>query len=187
MRRAATTDPPSARLARLVAGDLPGHKREAGEGGRLRFVPIEGGPALEVSGRTERRFLGRTEIAVFESIFPAPIADSSTIEIKHSGRLKRSGLVATVKTGGEASMRLAEAIAADGRLAEVSLPRDFTSFEVSVGTSGCRARVELMGASHVAIALPPIRSYVHLHPDQRESLIDTLVRLGEVLQEHAGR
>jgi hypothetical protein len=49
------------------------------------------------------------------------------------------------------------------------------------------ARVELMGASHVAIALPPMRSYVRLYDDQREALLSTLAELGRALDDLATR
>lgn len=187
MRRGgASIGPPSERLAGLLAGDLPGHRRENDDGGRSRFIPVGHGPVLEVSARIERRFLGRTEIAVFETAYPVAMPEGAKLAITHSGRVKRVGLRATVKEGSdEALLTLVEAIGADETLMQASLPLDFTSFEVFGMSSGCRARIELMGASHVAIALPPIRSYVHLHPDQRESLLATLGELGRVLRHHA--
>ncbi len=174
--------PPSSRLVALIAGDLPGHRRETGDGGRIRFVSSEGGPDLEVSSRIEKRFLGRTEIAVFEADLVVSWPEESTIELRHTGGLRRSGVTATLVAGGDAARRAAAALASDRRLTQALLPLDFTRFEIHGGPAGCRARVDLMGASHVAIALPPIRSYVHLHPDQRAAMVAGLEEVRRVLR-----
>ena len=42
------------------------------------------------------------------------------------------------------------------------------------------ATVELMGASYVSIAFPPMRSYIRLYPDQREALVATFGELERV-------
>lgn len=171
---------PSSRLLDLLAGDLPGYRRERDDEGRVQFVPADGGLVLGVASRTERRFLGRTEIAVFETTHAASLLVGSIVELKHTGGVRRSGITAVVKQGGGAVNRFAEALAADGGLIEATLTLDFTRFEVQGGPDGARSRVELMGASHVAIALPPIRSYVRLYPDQREALVMALERVGRV-------
>jgi hypothetical protein len=62
-----------------------------------------------------------------------------------------------------------------------ALPLDFTRFAILGGASGWSAEVELVGASHVAIALPPMRSYVRLHADQRQAMVGSLTRLGELI------
>jgi hypothetical protein len=125
--------------------------------------------------------LGRTEIAVFEMDLGSVLPEESTIELSHTGGLKRSGLTAAAVDGGDAAIRMAEALASDRRLSDALLPLDFTRFAILGGLAGCRARVELMGASHVAIALPPIRSYIHLYPDQLEAMMTGFAELRRVL------
>jgi hypothetical protein len=158
-------------LVTLLEGDLPEHRRETGDDGRIRFTSAEGGPVLVVTSRIEKRFLGRTEIAVFEVDLGVALPEQSIIELRHTGGLKRSGVTADVVEGGDAARRVAEALATDPILSEALLPLDFTRFEVRGDPDGSRAWVELVGASHVAIALPPIRSYIHLYPDQREAMV----------------
>ena len=136
----------------------------------MRFVPVGEGPVFELASRVERRFLGRTEIAVFRADIDLSSPEESTVALRHTGGLKRTGVTAVLVEGDESGQRVAAALASDRRLAEALMPLDFTRFEVICGPAGCRAEVELMGASHVAIALPPIRSYVHLYPDQREAM-----------------
>jgi hypothetical protein len=136
----------------------------------VRFVPIGDGPVVELASRIEKRFLGRTEIAVFRAGICRSLPEESVVALRHTGGLKRTGVTAVLVEGGESGGRLASALATDPSLAEALMPLDFTRFEVFCGPAGCCAEVELMGASHVAIALPPIRSYIHLYPDQREAM-----------------
>jgi hypothetical protein len=161
---------------------MPGYRREAGDHGRVRFVPVGDGPVLEVASRIEKRFLGRTEIAVFRADFEAPEPEESIIALSHTGGIKRTGVTAAAVEGGASGLRVAAALAADHRLAVALMPLDFTRFEVICGPAGSRVEVELVGASHVAIALPPIRSYVHLYPDQREAMTTGLEEVRRVLE-----
>lgn len=169
-RRVTAPGRPSARLIALVEGDLSGYRRETGDDGRVRFVPVGEGPVLEVASRIEKRFLGRTEIAVFRTDLDLSLPEESIVALRHTGGLKRTGVTAVIVEGDESAQRLVAALASDQSLAEALMPLDFTRFEIIGGPAGCRAEVELMGASHVAIALPPIRSYVHLYPDQQEAM-----------------
>jgi len=166
----------------LIEGDLPGYERESGEGNRVLFVPSGDGPVFDVVSRVERRFLGRTEIAVFRVDLPVSFPDEGIIEMRHTGRLKRQDVTAAPLTGGEAVERVGGALTSDRRVTSALQPLDFTRFEISLGPNGCRVDLELMGASHVAIALPPIRSYVHLHRDQREAMISGIGEVARVIR-----
>lgn len=180
-RRVSAPGPPSSRLAGLIEGELPGYRREKGDDGRVRFAPVADGPVLELASRVEKRFLGRTEVAVFRTGIDVSPAESSIVALKHTGGLKRTGVTAVLVEGGESGERVAAALATDPSLAECLMPLDFTRFDVFCNPAGCRAEVELMGASHVAIALPPIRSYIHLYPDQREAMTRGLMEVGRVV------
>jgi hypothetical protein len=136
-----------------------------------------------VASRIEKRFLGRTEIAVFRADIEVSLPEESIIALSHTGGLKRTGVTAVAVEGGESGQHVAAALASDHSLAEALMPLDFTRFEVICGPAGCRVEVELMGASHVAIALPPIRSYVHLYPDQREAMTRGLEEVRRVVLE----
>jgi len=162
--------PPSSRLAGLIEGDLSGYHRETGDDRQVRFIPVGDGSVFELLSRIEKRFLGRTEIAVFRADIDVSVPEESIIALSHTGGLKRTGVTAAAVDGGASGRRVAAALASDHSLTEALMPLDFTRFEVICGPTGCRVEVELMGASHVAIAVPPIRSYVHLYPDQQEAL-----------------
>jgi hypothetical protein len=172
----------SPRLASLIEGDLAGYQRDIDEDGRARFVPLGDGPIFDVASRVERRFLGRTEIAVFGVDLDVGFGGEGTIEMRHTGRLKRTGVKALVVNGGDAVQHLASALTSDGQVAEALQPLDFTRFEIHLGPDRCRVELQLMGASHVAIALPPIRSYVHVHPDQRQAMIAGIEEVDRVIR-----
>jgi len=175
--------PPSSRLAGLVEGELSGYRRETGDEGRVRFVPVGNGPVFELASRIEKRFLGRTEIAVFRAGIDVSLPEESIVALRHTGGLKRTGVTAVVVEGGESAERVASALATDRDLAQALMPLDFTRFEVICGPAGCRVEVELMGASHVAVALPPIRSYIHLYPDQRDAMTRGLEAVRRVVRD----
>lgn len=185
-RRKSRAGPPSSRLAGLVGGDLAGYRREPGDGGWVRFVPSDDGPTIEMASRVEKRFLGRTEVAVFSARLDVTVTDESVIVMRHTGGLKRTGVTAVLERGAGLGERLASALASDPGLEEALMPLDFTRFQVFCGPTGCRCEVELMGASHVAIALPPIRSYVHLYPDQRKALTRGIEEVRRVLRRLSG-
>lgn len=182
-RRVTAPGPPSSRLIALIEGDLPGYRRETGDDGRARFLPVADGPVFEVASRLEKRFLGRTEVAVFRAAVEVTLSEKSVIALRHTGGLKRTGVTAVAVEGGESAQRVATALASDHDLAEALMPLDFTRFEVIGGSTGCRVEVELVGASHVAMALPPMRSYVRLYPDQREAMLRGLVEVRRVVLE----
>lgn len=180
-RRVSKPGPPSSRLAGLIEGELPDHRRETGEDGRVRFTPLVDGPVLELASSVQKRFLGRTEIAVFRSGIDVSPSERSTVALRHTGGLKRTGVTAALVEGGESGELVAAALSTDAVLAESLMPLDFTRFEIFCDPAGCRAEVELMGASQVAIALPPMRSYIHLYPDQREAMMRGLMEVRRVV------
>lgn len=183
MRRSGSKpgQPISERLLGLVAGDLPDHRFERDERGLVSFVPDDDGSVLLVSSRVEKRFLGRTEIVLFEAEYPAASLGEFKLDIRHTGRARRTGTEARVVEGGEAARRLADALGHDTKFVAAALPLDFKKFSVWGDDSMAHARIELIGASYVGIAFPPVRSYVRLYPDQREALIATFRELGRLI------
>jgi hypothetical protein len=170
------------RLLRLLAGDLPGYWVEQASPSKARFVPVNGGQVLDVAERVDRRFLGHNEIAQFQARAPARATAQGRLRIHHTGRLKRDGVKVDVLEGGDAIRALADAIESDAAFVTAVLPLDFTRFEMRCASGEWTSSVELMGASFVSMALPPMRSYVHLHADQRESLVDSLAALSTVIR-----
>ena len=166
------------RLLSLVAADLPGHRVEVAEPGGARFVPVGGGPVVVVGTRVEKRLLGRTEIAVFRSHFSDPSGVPAELEVRHTGHRTRTGI--EIRKRGGYGDYLASILADDQGLADAALPLDFKRFDLISDGETLTATVELMGASYVSIAFPPMRSYIRLYPDQREALVATFGELERV-------
>lgn len=165
-------------LIELVEADLPGHRLTNRLHGTATFVPESGGPMLKVSERVERRFLGRTWFARFEVNFPGQLWSDGRFKVRHTGRFRRSGIALV---GGEDDFLLGNALESDHRFVAAVTALDFTLYEIEVRGASCSARVELMGASLVSIAFPPVRSYIRLHPDQRDALISSFEALGRLV------
>ncbi len=167
----------SGRLLGLLANDFPGHGLERLGPGRGRFVPVGEGPVIEVRERVDRRFLGHTEIAQFLLSVDVAPGSPARIEVVHTGRLKRQGVELAVVVGDEQVRGLAGRISNDGAFSAPGLALDFTRFDLDRSASQWSVTVELMGASFVSLALPPMRSYIRLHQDQMEALVEVLTAL----------
>lgn len=170
------------RLLRLLASDMPGHRLEQEGPGKGRFLPDEAGPVIEVIERVDRRFLGHTEIAQFRMVSPGSDGGKAHLTIRHTGKLRRQGVAVEVSSGDETIRRLAEKIATAESFTSAALTLDFTRFDVDRADGEWTTTVELMGASYVSLALPPMRSYVRLHADQRQALVETLTALNTQLE-----
>lgn len=82
-----------------------------------------------------------------------------------------------IEAGAEMIATLAATLSSDPGFVESVRALDFTRFNIDLDGETCSATVEVMGASLVSIAFPPIRSYVRLHDDQREALLAGLTSL----------
>lgn len=172
--------PASGRLLALVAADLPDHSPVGNTNGLTVFVAVDG-IELVVGSRVKRRFLGRTETAVFQASTPAPSRGPALLQVRQTGALRRRAVEPRVVTGEADAVRVAAALAGDKSFQSAATRLDFTRFDIELDEDACTATIELMGASMVAIALPPIRSYVRLHADQRDALLDSLRALRGVV------
>jgi hypothetical protein len=161
---------------------MPGHRLEQEGPGHGRFVPLDGGPVIAVTERVERRFLGHTEIAQFRVVSPATDPGSAQITIRHTGKLRRQGVAVEVASGDQSTRDLAEGIGNDDAFTSSVMTLDFTRFELIRADRQWSSTIELMGASYVSLALPPMRSYVRLHADQRQALVETLTALNSLLE-----
>lgn len=162
---------------------MPGHRLELEGPGDGRFVPLQDGLVIEVTERVDRRFLGHTEIAQFRIVSAAADTGNARLSIRHTGKLSRQGVEVEVSSGDESTRRLAKGLGEDDAFTSSAMNLDFTRFEVVRDGRRWSSTVELMGASYVSLALPPMRSYVRLHADQRQALVETLTALDAHLKQ----
>lgn len=168
-------------LLELVAADLPSHQLVRLQDGTIDLIPKGGGPSLHVTRSVQRRFLGRTEVALFQMNTGAPGGEKARLQVHHTGRLRRQGIDVRLVGGQAVAARVARELAADNGFTTAAGSLDFTRFDLELDGTRCMASVEMMGASLVLIAFPPIRSYVRLHPEQREALLDSLSSVQRLL------
>lgn len=164
----------------MIAADLPGHRVDGGGRGSARFVPVGEGVSFSVVEHVEKRFLGRTTVARFVVEVDREGA-SGSITIRHKGNTSRVGLTTKTRHGNSEMESIAGLLEADAALERAALPLDFKKFEVVGDGVGVKATIELMGGAVVAVAFPPMRSYVRLYPDQRDALLATLTEVERIL------
>ncbi len=174
------------RLLRLLVGDLPGLRAEELGPGHARFATDEGVLVFEVMERVERRFLGHNEIAQFVTRLPSEIEGPGKMTVRHTGALRRTGVEVRAKGGGVPVSGLADAAGDDAGFESAVLPLDFTEFEAVLADGEWVTTIELMGATHVSIALPPMRNYIRLYPDQADALVSTLAQWSRLLTTRGG-
>jgi hypothetical protein len=176
-----------------VAADLTGCEVARGAPGTAVVTPRDGIPPFRLTVRSERRRLLHLQTLLVHIDGPRgdpPVegtAACARLVFHHTGQVRRTGLTAAVRPVGRrrrwsgdvppAVAAIRDRLLADGELERVSLPLDFTHFEVAVVDGAWRAALELMGASHVRTTLPPSSRYVRLHPDQRDALLATVAVL----------
>jgi hypothetical protein len=181
-----------------VAADLTGCEVVRVAPAAAVVTPADGTPSFRLAVRSERRRLLHLQTLLVHVDGPRVEATPpARLVLHHTGQLRRTGLAATVRPAGrgrrwpgEVPPSVAEVrdrLLADGELEAVSLPLDFTSFELAVVDGVWRASLELMGASHVRTTLPPSARYVRLHPDQRGALLATVAVIHERLPGTAPR
>lgn len=196
-----------AELIAHVAADLTGCEVARGAPGTAVVTPRDGTPPFRLAVRSERRRLLHLQTLLVHVDGPRVAelgadgpggagpsdgtATTARLVFHHTGQVRRTGLTAAVRPvgrrrrwSGEAPPAVAgmrDRLLADAELECVSLPLDFTHFEVAVVDGAWRATLELMGASHVRTTLPPSSRYVRLHPDQRDALLATVAVLHDRL------
>jgi Protein of unknown function (DUF3156) len=149
--------------------------------GKSSFFDDSGRHVFDVAERAERRFLGSNEIARFVSSVPDHEHRAMRLEVRHTGRMRRSGVEVLARDGGDVADEMARHLMADEDFTSAVFPLDFTEFEVAAAEGKWTAIIELMGASYISIALPPIRNYVRLYPDQRDALLATFAMWQEAM------
>lgn len=141
-----------------------------------RFTPVANGPAFVVSERTERHPLMGVTSSEFRVDLGGPPGDA-LIVLRHTGALRRTGITGDVRRGNVDAKMLLVRVVGDDRLLDAVMPLDFTELALRQDADGWHVIAALMGASEVAMRLPPTRSYVRLSADQRDALVATFTAL----------
>lgn len=162
--------------------NLGGLVFEALEPGAGRFATVDGGLVFELHEKPESQFLMHLVLTEFVVDGPASGVEAATLELRHTGALRRQGIACKVREGDSTlGERLAERLAQDEHLQRALLPLDFKRLQLQRADGRWTIRLEHMAASEVVNRLPNFRRYLRLSREQRDYLLRALFHLRRVL------
>ncbi|MDU9394157.1 DUF3156 family protein [Pseudomonas sp. zfem002] len=153
------------------------------EPGRARFS-LAGGVEFEVRERTESQLLMHIVVCEFRLQCRAASEGAATLELHHTGAIRRSGLGWKQK-GGEAGLleSVRRRLEQDDALSRALMPLDFKRLRLERGEGQWTVLLEHMGGSEVVNRMPAFRRYIRLDSQQRELLLTALIGLKKLLQD----
>lgn len=147
-----------------------------------RFSTVDGGLVFELHERPEAQFLMHLVLSEFVVECPAAGDGEASFELRHSGALRRRGLVCRQRAGDPLlGQTLGARLDADEHLQRALLPLDFRRLRLQRSAGRWRLRLEHMGASEVVNRLPSFRRYIRLSREQRDHLLRALFHLQRLL------
>ena len=154
------------------------------EPGRARFS-LAGGVEFEVRERTESQLLMHIVVCEFRLQCDAASECTATLELHHTGAIRRSGLGWKQK-GGEAGLleSVRQRLEQDATLYQALLPLDFKRLRLARAEGQWTVVLEHMGGSEVVNRMPAFRRYIRLDSQQKELLLTTLIGFMRLLVDH---
>lgn len=154
------------------------------EPGRARFS-LAGGVEFEVRERTESQLLMHIVVCEFRLQCSAASEGTATLELHHTGAIRRSGLGWKQK-GGEAGLMhgLRQRLEQDQSLYQALMPLDFKRLRLERAEGQWTVVLEHMGGSEVVNRMPAFRRYIRVDPQQRELLLAALIGFRRLLEHH---
>ncbi|MFW3897578.1 DUF3156 family protein [Pseudomonas bharatica] len=138
--------------------------------------------AFEVRERTESQLLMHIVVCEFRLQCSAASAGSATLELHHTGAIRRSGLGWKQK-GGEAGLMetLRQRLEQDRTLYQALMPLDFKRLRLERAEGQWTVVLEHMGGSEVVNRMPAFRRYIRVDSQQRELLLTALIGFKRLL------
>lgn len=151
------------------------------EPGRARFS-LAGGVEFEVRERTESQLLMHIVVCEFRLQCSAASEGAATLELHHTGAIRRSGLGWKQK-GGEPGLqeRIRQRLEQDATLYQALMPLDFKRLRLERAEGQWTVVLEHMGGSEVVNRMPAFRRYIRVDSQQRELLLTALIGLKRLL------
>ncbi|WP_425928390.1 DUF3156 family protein [Pseudomonas sp. NyZ201] len=138
--------------------------------------------AFEVRERTESQLLMHIVVCEFRLQCSAASEGSATLELHHTGAIRRSGLGWKQK-GGEAGLMetLRQRLEQDRTLYQALMPLDFKRLRLERAEGQWTVVLEHMGGSEVVNRMPAFRRYIRVDSQQRELLLTALIGFKRLL------
>lgn len=138
---------------------------------------------VEVRECAEAHLLMHVVTCEFRLSVPALQEGSVTLELRHTGALRRAG-VACVYRGGDKGLfaRVRDHVGNDAALMSELMPLDFKRMTLECREGRWHLALEHMGGSEVVNRMPAFRRYIKVSPQQRTHLMASLASFTRSLQ-----
>lgn len=137
---------------------------------------------LEIVERTESQLLMHLVMTEFVIRVPASREGTASVELHHTGAVRRTGIGCRQWVGDMALLAdLRAGLQADSALHQALMPLDFKRLRIDLQGHQWCVRLEHMGASEVVNRMPAFRRYIALSADQRIRLLEVLSGLQRLL------
>ena len=152
------------------------------EAGRARFALADASLCFEVHERAESQWLMHLVLCEFQVQRPALAQGSATLELQHTGVLRRTGLRWRLRHGDPAlRVQLQQRLAQDLAVQQALMPLDFKRLALACRDGQWQLTLEHMGGSEVVNRMPAFRRYISISPQQRAHLMASLAHFNALL------
>ncbi|KIP98398.1 MULTISPECIES: DUF3156 family protein [Pseudomonas] len=165
-----------------VRRNLAGLGFEKLDGTRGRFDVPDAGLQFEAHERTHSELLMHLVLTDFVLSVPSCKTEQARLELRHSGAIRRAGIVAQRRVGDVQAVEAA--MLADEALMGALMPLDFKRLQIVRSDGSWHVSLEHMAASEVVNRMPSFRRYIRLDDRQRGALIAALSHLQRILRRH---
>lgn len=154
------------------------------EPGLAQLTYRKDGPAVAVSERTESHLLMHLVMCEFSLRVPARQPGALCLEVRHSGVVRRTGLVCRLRKGDRARFdTFQRRLNTDEALRSALMPLDFKRLLLECRNGQWHVTLEHMGGSEVVNRMPAFRRYIPLGVDQRSYLWRAFDALEQALRD----
>ncbi|GLO13533.1 hypothetical protein PPUJ20028_21140 [Pseudomonas putida] len=143
--------------------------------------PAQGWQA-RVYERVEAHLLMHVVTCEFQLQLPALQGGEVTLELRHTGALRRTGLACVYRKGDRARFaQVRDRLLQQAALLAALMPLDFKRLILVCRDGQWQLALEHMGGSEVVNRMPAFRRYISISPQQRAHLMASLAHFNSLL------
>lgn len=143
--------------------------------------PAQGWQA-KVHERVEAHLLMHIVTCEFQLQLPAPQQGEVSLELRHTGALRRTSLACVYRKGDRARFaQLRDRLLQQTALVAALMPLDFKRLSLACRDGQWLLTLEHMGGSEVVNRMPAFRRYIPISPQQRAHLMASLAQFSRLL------
>ncbi|WEK33004.1 MAG: DUF3156 family protein [Candidatus Pseudomonas phytovorans] len=143
--------------------------------------PVPGWQA-QVHERIEAHLLMHIVTCEFQLLLPAPQGGDVSLELRHTGALRRTGLACVYRKGDRVRFaQLRDRLLQQAALVAALMPLDFKRLTLAWRDGQWLLTLEHMGGSEVVNRMPAFRRYIPISPQQRAHLMASLAQFNALL------